>query len=124
VNYSVAILISIPAWLAIGASIWEWDWYFNLPMAAEKVEKVGKKKARVFYFSWGILMLILAIGLGLVWNTGRAHRNVANQSSHAVGLTLRSTRTPPALSSALSQLLAISAPFSASAQAGPVSFIR
>ena len=40
------------------------------------------------------------------------------------GLTLRSTRTPPALPFALSQLLASSAPFIVSAQAGPVSFIR
>jgi hypothetical protein len=44
--------------------------------------------------------------------------------SKAVALTLRSTRTPPALSSALSQLPASSAPLSASAQAGPVSFFR
>jgi hypothetical protein len=42
----------------------------------------------------------------------------------AIGLTLSSTRTPPALPSALSQLPASSAPLSASAQAGPVSFIR
>ena len=41
-----------------------------------------------------------------------------------VGLTLRSTRTPPALPSARSQLLASSALLSASVQAGPVSFIR
>ena len=38
-------------------------------------------------------------------------------------LTLSSTRTPPALPLALSQLLAFSAPLSASVQAGPVSFI-
>jgi len=36
------------------------------------------------------------------------------------GLTFRSTRTPPALPSALSQHFAIPAPFSASVQAGPV----
>jgi len=41
-----------------------------------------------------------------------------------VALTLRSTRTPPALSSALSQPLATSASFGASVQPGPVSFIR
>ena len=94
-NYPVALLISIPGWLAIGASIWEWDWYFYLPMAVEKVEKVGKKKARIFYFTWGILMVIIAIGLGLVWDTGRGHRQVSSLSSSAVGLTLRSTRTQP-----------------------------
>jgi hypothetical protein len=40
------------------------------------------------------------------------------------GLTLRSSRTPPALSSALSQLPAISAPLFVSVQAWPLSFIR
>ena len=40
------------------------------------------------------------------------------------GLTLSSTRTPPALPSVLSHRFASSAPFSASVQAGPVSFIR
>ena len=39
-------------------------------------------------------------------------------------LTFRSTRTPPALAGALFLVLAISAPLVASAQAGPVSFIR
>ena len=39
-------------------------------------------------------------------------------------LTLRSTRTPPALPFALSQLLAISASLVISGQAVPVSFIR
>ena len=39
-------------------------------------------------------------------------------------LTLRSSRTPPALLSVLSQHLAISAPLIASVQAGPLSFIR
>jgi len=39
-------------------------------------------------------------------------------------LTSRSTRTPPALPSALSQLLAISAPLSASVQVWPVTFVR
>jgi len=38
--------------------------------------------------------------------------------------TLRSSRTPPALPSALSQFFAISAPLSASVQAWPLSFIR
>jgi hypothetical protein len=41
-----------------------------------------------------------------------------------IGLTLGSTRTPPALPSALSQLLAIPALLSASVQAGPVSLVR
>ena len=39
-------------------------------------------------------------------------------------LTSRSTRTPPALSSALSRLPAFSALLIVSVQAGPVSFVR
>ena len=39
-------------------------------------------------------------------------------------LTLRCTRTPPALRSVLSHHFAFSAPLVASVQAGPVSFIR
>jgi len=41
-----------------------------------------------------------------------------------VGLTLSSTRTPPALSSVLSQLPASPTPPNAPAQAGPVSLVR
>jgi hypothetical protein len=44
--------------------------------------------------------------------------------SVVLGLTLRSSRTPPALPSALSQLLATSAPLVVSVQAWPLSFIR
>jgi len=39
-------------------------------------------------------------------------------------LTFRSTRTPPALPSALSHHFASSASLSASVQAGPVTFLR
>ncbi len=44
--------------------------------------------------------------------------------SSLIALTPSSTRTPPALPSALSQQFASSAPLSASVQAGPVDFIR
>jgi hypothetical protein len=45
-------------------------------------------------------------------------------SEHPLRLTLRSSRTPPALPSALSQQFAISASFIASVQARPLSLIR
>ena len=41
-----------------------------------------------------------------------------------ISLTLRSSRTPPALPFALSQHLAITAPFIVSVQAWPLSFFR
>ena len=44
--------------------------------------------------------------------------------SMLAGLTRSSTRTPPALSSALSLVLASSAPLIAPVQAAPVSFLR
>ena len=47
-----------------------------------------------------------------------------HEKNYYLALTLHSTRTPPALSFALSQLPASSAPFSVSVQAGPLSFIR
>ena len=50
--------------------------------------------------------------------------SVHSSANPTLGLTLGSTRTPPALSSALSQLFAISSLLSASAQAVPVSPIR
>jgi hypothetical protein len=52
------------------------------------------------------------------------HGSRKEQSSVTGGLTPSSTRTPPALPSALSQHLASSASFGASVQAGPVSFLR
>ena len=44
--------------------------------------------------------------------------------NYQLGLTLRSTRTPPALPSVLSQHLASSAPLIVSVEAWPVSFFR
>jgi len=46
------------------------------------------------------------------------------QALATAALTLRSSRTPPALPSALSQHLAIPAPLAASVQAWPLSFLR
>jgi hypothetical protein len=50
--------------------------------------------------------------------------NKRNHAKSPAGLTLRSSRTPPALPSVLSQHFAIPASFIASVQAGPLSFIR
>ena len=61
----IYLLIIIPGLLAIGASIWKWEWYFRLSIAAEKTEKVGMKQARRFYFGFGIVMIVLAILLSM-----------------------------------------------------------
>jgi len=68
----------------------------------------------------GLAALIIPLTSSLlVYSISPSHKG----PGHAC-LTLRSTRTPPALLPALSQLLAFSAPLNASVQAGPVSFIR
>jgi len=76
------------------------------------------------YFRWAIgkrkLLgwFCIAVGIFFLWFSA------IPKLFPAIRLTLRSTRTPPALSSALSLRSASSASFSASVQAGPVSFIR
>jgi hypothetical protein len=69
--------------------------------------------------SWVLRAVLLVLLIALVW-WWYAPKDAMGRPS----LTPRSTRTPPALPFALSQLLASSASFSASVQAGPVSFIR
>ena len=73
------------------------------------------------FFPFGLGSMILRSHSG-VYESKRI--GCSGGFSSVAGLTLRSSRTPPALSSALSQLFAISASFSASVQAGPLSFIR
>jgi len=78
--------------------------------------------------SWGNQSFYLGLGSMVL----RSHASVSESQriagsggqSLGLGLTVGSTRTPPALPSALSQLLAISASFSASAQAVPVNLVR
>jgi hypothetical protein len=81
-----------------------------------------KNLDRATDFSLGFLVVLsifqfLAICLLLL-------RQVPNDRKAGTRLTPSSTRTPPALSSAHSLRSASSASFIASAQAGPVSFIR
>ena len=75
-----------------------------------------KKNPQWFWFNfviWALIPVMVWVFLSSIFL--RAYQG---------GLTLRSTRTPPALPSALSQHPTSSAPLIASVQAGPVSFIR
>ena len=74
------------------------------------------KKALIL---WGTIAALWSIVVAFDHHKG--FRNIDSQYSR---LTLRSTRTPPALPSVLSLHSSSSASFSASVQAGPVSFIR
>ena len=75
-----------------------------------------KKNPQWFWFNfviWALLPVIVWVFLSSIFY--RAYQG---------GLTLRSSRTPPAFPPALSQHLATSAPPIASVQAWPVSFFR
>jgi hypothetical protein len=82
-------------------------------------------------FLWALMSLILFLNRNPfsgrpIFSASTTPKRAEYLSSPRLGfgLTLSSTRTPPALPSALCHLLASSAPLSASVQAGPVSFIR
>ena len=111
-----------------------WDPFFKHHYSRER-------HPAYFWFNMGVNLLSVllwsAIAILLFLNlnpfSGRPIHSVPTQpkrsdtsASERLGfsLTLSSTRTPPALPPALSQLLAFSTPFNASVQAGPVSFIR
>ncbi|WP_286355900.1 hypothetical protein [Geothrix oryzae] len=79
---------------------------------------------RTFAILLHIPVVIAFIYLLWYWVPIFPHSPAAPTPAQVQRLTSRSTRTPPALPSVLSQLPASSTSLSASAQAGPVSFIR
>ncbi len=111
-----------------------WDSFFK--------HHYSRERHPVYFWSYIGLQVVAVVGwclIALFWFLnlnpffGQPLRRVSassNQNSAtggqkmAVGLTLRCTRTPPALPFVLSQHPASSASFSASVQAWPVSFIR
>jgi hypothetical protein len=95
-----------------------WSWFLDRHTYA----RFENYKLYLFF----ILIAALLYGeYRLIWPSSPAPGPVISISSLSlIGLTPRSTWTPPALPSALSQYFAFSAPFSASVQAGPVSFFR
>jgi hypothetical protein len=97
-------------------------------LAGALVALVAPTKTRQLYLQWlGVILPvlgILAIILGVMQLFQRPGNSIGSQAIVTQRLTPSSTRTPPALSVALSQLLASSAPLIALAQAWPVSLIR
>ena len=100
----------------------------RLPFSAEHQSPVIINRHSVSHL--GAVTQTSSFGLG---NMVFRSRTGISESKHfacsggqclKLGLTVGSTRTPPALSFALSQLLAISASLSVSVQARPVSLIR
>ena len=60
-HYLIQGIFAIVGLLAILASLFNWDWFFNSQNTQFIVKNVGRKQARLFYALLGILMIATAI---------------------------------------------------------------
>ena len=59
-HYLIQGIFVIVGLLAIGAAIFDWDWFFQAQNTQLIVKNVGRKRARLFYAVLGILMIATA----------------------------------------------------------------
>jgi uncharacterized membrane protein YwzB len=59
--YLIQGIFVIVGLLAIGAAIFDWDWFFQAQNTQLIVKNVGRKRARLFYAVLGILMIATAV---------------------------------------------------------------
>ena len=60
-HYLIQGIFVIVGLLAIGAAIFNWDWFFQAQNTQLIVKNVGRKRARLFYAVLGILMIATAV---------------------------------------------------------------
>ena len=60
-HYLIQGIFAMVGLLAIGASIFNWDWFFQSQNTQFIVSNVGRKQARLFYALLGILMIATAV---------------------------------------------------------------
>lgn len=60
-HYLIQGIFAIVGLLAILASIFNWDWFFQSQNTQFIVKNVGRKQARLFYTLLGALMIATAI---------------------------------------------------------------
>ena len=60
-HYLIQGIFVIVGLLAIGAAIFDWDWFFQAQNTQLIVKNVGRKRARLFYAILGILMIATAV---------------------------------------------------------------
>lgn len=60
-HYLIQGIFAVVGLLAIGASIFNWDWFFLSQNTRFIVSNVGRKQARLFYALLGILMIATAV---------------------------------------------------------------
>ena len=60
-HYLIQGIFALIGLLAILASLFNWDWFFQSQNSQFIVKNVGRKQARLFYAVLGILMIATAI---------------------------------------------------------------
>ena len=60
-HYLIQGIFVIVGLLAIGAAIFDWDWFFQAQNTQLIVKNVGRERARLFYALLGILMIATAV---------------------------------------------------------------
>ena len=60
-HYLIQGIFAIVGLLAIGASLFNWNWFFQSQNTRFIVQNVGRKRARLFYAALGILMIATAV---------------------------------------------------------------
>ena len=60
-HYLIQGIFALIGLLAMLASIFNWDWFFQSQNSQFIVKNVGRKQARLFYALLGILMIATAI---------------------------------------------------------------
>ena len=60
-HYLIQGIFALIGLLAVLASIFNWDWFFQSQNTQFIVKNVGRKQARLFYAFRGILMIATAI---------------------------------------------------------------
>lgn len=60
-HYLIQGIFAVVGLLAILASLFNWDWFFNSQNSQFIVKNVGRKQARLFYALLGLLMIATAV---------------------------------------------------------------
>ena len=60
-HYLIQGIFVVVGLLAIIASLFNWDWFFQSQNTRYIVQNVGRKRARLFYALLGLLMIATAV---------------------------------------------------------------
>ena len=60
-HYLIQGIFALIGLLAVLASVFNWDWFFQSQNTQFIVQNVGRKQARLFYAFLGILMIATAV---------------------------------------------------------------